>query len=92
MSDPRHRRARSQGQGWLQEPGSLATKRFHPDEKSWSQDPMVFVDSGRPLSGQPPLLKSRDHLHRDQAVELWGTLLKRGWQVVSPQWGADLEV
>ncbi|MBM5792029.1 MAG: DUF1651 domain-containing protein [Cyanobacteria bacterium M_surface_10_m1_298] len=92
MREPVVRRPGPQGQGWLQEPRSLATKRFHPDQKSWAQDPMVFVDSGRPLPGQPPLLKSRCYLHRDQAVELWGALLKGGWQVVSPQWGADLEL
>ncbi|MGA1083975.1 MAG: DUF1651 domain-containing protein [Vulcanococcus sp.] len=80
------------GHGWLQDPATLTTKRFHRDEKSWAQDPMVFVDSGRPLPAQPPLLQSRDHLHRDQAVELWRTLLSRGWTPVAPQWGQDIEV
>ena len=46
--------------------------RFHRDEKSWSRDPMVFVDMGRAMpDGSPALLKSRRHLHKDQAEEFW---------------------
>jgi len=28
---------------------------------------MYFVDSGRPLTGAPPLLKTRRHIRRDAA-------------------------
>ena len=31
--------------GWIQDPRTSETKRFHPDEKA-AQDPRVFVDSG----------------------------------------------
>ena len=36
---------------------------------------MYFVDSGRPLPGAPPLLKTRSHLHLKQARDLW-------WKIV----------
>ena len=79
-------------QGWIQDPKSKQAKRFHRDEKSWSQDPMVFVDTGVPIPGQPPLLKTRVHLHRDVAVKLWQDLLKVGWIPVEALWGADQEL
>jgi hypothetical protein len=78
-------------QGWLQNPRTTETRRFHRDERSWSQDPMVFVDSGRPLPGQPALLQSRRYLPRDAAATLWQALLKAGWRPVAPQWGEDAE-
>ena len=34
-----------------QDPRTSETKRFHPDEKSWHQDPRVFVDSGDLFQG-----------------------------------------
>ena len=65
--------------GWIQDPRTSETKRFHPDEKSWHQDPRVFVDSGRPVPGEAPLLKTRVHLRRDTA-ELLGKSGARGWR------------
>jgi len=32
---------------------------------------MYFVDSGRPLTGAPPLLKTRRHIRRDAAKKFW---------------------
>lgn len=62
--------------------------RFHRDEKSWMRDPMVFVDQGRGMpDGSPALLKSRRHLHRDQAREVWVDLLRRGYRRVPAVWG-----
>ena len=71
---------------------STATKRFHRDEKSWHREPYVFVDSGRPIPGQPALLKTRDYLHLREATVEWKRLRLEGWTSVKPQWGAELEV
>jgi len=54
-------------QAWIQDPKTANTAGFHWDPKSWSADPMYFVDSGRPLTGAPPLLKTRRHTRRDAA-------------------------
>jgi len=79
-------------QGWIQDPRTSETKRFHADEKNWRQDPRVFVDSGRPVPGEAPLLKTRVHLRRDTAELLWRELLRVGWRTCSPQWGTDVDV
>ena len=55
---------------WIQDPKTANTARFHCDPKSWSGDPMYFVDSGHPLTGAPPLLKTRRHMHRNDARKL----------------------
>ena len=52
---------------------------------------MYFVDSGRPLTGAPPLLKTRRHMRRDTARKLWLKLQEQGWRQVQPQWGAEEE-
>ena len=78
-------------QGWIQDPKTRQTKRFYRDEKSWSQDPMVFVDTGVPIPGQAPLLKTRVRLHKDVA-KLWRDLLKVGWKPVQALGGADQDV
>jgi len=79
-------------QAWIQDPKATNTARFHWDPKSWSADPMYFVDSGRPLTGAPPLLKTRRHMRRDAARKLWRKLQDQGCRQVQPQWGADMEV
>ena len=58
-------------QAWIQDPKTTNTMRFHFDPKSWSAHPMYFVDLGRPLPGAPPLLKTRSHMRRNEARELW---------------------
>jgi len=50
------------------------------------------VDSGRPLTGAPPLLKTRRHMRRDAARKLWRKLQEQGWRQVKAQWGADVDV
>ena len=48
------------GEGWLRNPKDGWTYRFQRDEKSWLQDPFVFVDKGRAMpDGSPALLKTR---------------------------------
>ena len=60
------------------------TYRFHRDERSLTRDPKVFVDMGRPMpDGSPALLKTRQHLRREEAEVLWRNLLRSGFQKVS---------
>jgi hypothetical protein len=79
-------------QAWIQDPRTANTARFHLDPKSWYDDPMYFVDAGRPLPGAPPLLKTRSHMRRNDARKLWRKLQGQGWKQVEPQWGADVDV
>jgi hypothetical protein len=79
-------------EGWLLNPKDGWTYRFHRDERSWVQDPMVFVDKGRGMrDGSPALLKSREHLHKDQAEKMWKELVQGGWQRVPAVWGLNAE-
>ena len=80
-----------QKQAWIRDPKTANTARFHLDPKSWSANPMFFVDSGRPLPGAPPLLKTRSHLHLKQARELWRKLQRQGWRRVAPKWGFEVD-
>ena len=81
-----------QKNGWLQDPKTKNTKRFHRDERSWCSYPKVFIDSGRPLSNEHALLKSRMYVNMSEAKEEWEKLQTEGWLKVSPQWGSDLDV
>ena len=79
--------------GWLMTPGREKwTYRFHRDDKSWVRDPKVFVDMGRPMpDGSPALLKTRQHLRREDAEVLWKQLLSYGSKRVPAVWGPDAE-
>ena len=60
------------GDGWLMNPEDRWTYRFHRDDKAWVREPRVFVDMGRPMpDGSPALLKTRQHLRREQAEGMW---------------------
>ena len=79
-------------EGWLLHPETKWAYRFHRDEKSWIRDPMVFVDMGREMpQGEPPLLKTRERVHKDAAAKKWISLQKSGWKRVDPLWGASAE-
>ncbi len=55
-------------------------------------DPFVFVDKGRAMpDGSPALLKTRQHLRREQAGGMWGDLVRKRWKKVPAVWGADAE-
>jgi len=43
------------------------------------------------MTGEPPLLKTRRHMCRNDARKLWLALKKRCWRSVKPQWGADVD-
>jgi hypothetical protein len=72
--------------GWLQEPIGPNVLRFHrdPDRGYWTD--YIFVDKGEPISGQPPLLKTRERRDRKRATERWHALLKAGWKRIGAQW------
>ncbi len=80
------------GDGWIQDPRTINTKRFHRDEKSWMLYPKVFIDSGRPLSDQHALLQRRAYVSMEDAKNLWHKLRKAGWKRVEPQWGAEVDI
>ena len=44
------------------------------------------------LSREPPLLKTRSHMRRNDAREQWIRLKAQGWKQVDPQWGAEVDV
>jgi len=76
--------------GWLSDPETTWTYRFHRDDKAWVRDPKVFVDMGRPMpDGSPALLKTRRHLRREQAEGMWKDLVRQGWKQVPAAWGPD---
>ncbi|WP_255015337.1 DUF1651 domain-containing protein [Cyanobium sp. BA20m-p-22] len=37
-------------------------------------------------SGEPPLLKHRKQLSREQAINLWAQKRQEGWRASPPQW------
>jgi hypothetical protein len=51
----------------------------------WTQSLEVTLGEVMP-SGEPPLLKRRKELTREQAMKLWSQKLQQGWHVCSPQW------
>ncbi len=72
------------GDGWLCNAEQGWTCRFHRDDKSWVKDPKVFVDMGRPMpDGSPALLKTWQHLRREQAEGMWKERVNRGSQKVT---------
>ena len=80
------------GEGWLRNPKDGWTYRFQRDEKSWLQDPFVFVDKGRAMpDGSPALLKTRQYLRRKIAEEMWKDLVRKGWEKVPAMWCAEAE-
>ncbi len=81
-----------QKSGWIQDPKTKNTKRFHRDEQSWNRYPKVFIDSGQPLLNQPALLKSRRYVDMVDAKREWLQLKQKGWQIVKPQWGGNFDV
>ena len=59
-------------EGWLVDPGTNWVWRFHRDDKGWVRDPKVFMDRGMAMpDGQPPLLKERRHVPKEDAETIW---------------------
>ena len=51
----------------------------------WSQALEVTLGEVMP-SGEPPLLKRRKELTREQAIKLWTQKRQAGWKSCPPQW------
>ena len=80
-------------EGWLIEQETGAAARFHPDDNSYGREPKVFVDRGRWLGpNEVPLLKSRQHLRKEDATKIWKQLKTAGWRPCEPLWGANADV
>ena len=77
-------------EGWLVDPGTNWVWRFHRDDKAWVRDPKVFMDRGMPMpDGEPPLLKERRHVPKEDAETIWRNLKSMGWKRTEPLWGAS---
>ena len=60
---------------------------FYRDHKSWSRFPFIFVDKGRAMpKGAPALLKSRRHIPKYDAIQIWNQYRNEGWIIVLSQW------
>ena len=80
-------------EGWLVDPGTNWVWRFHRDDKAWVRDPKVFMDRGMPMpDGEPPLLKERRHVPKEDAETIWRNLKSMGWKRTEPLWGASLKI
>ena len=71
-------------EGWLSDGRQVL--HFQPCRYDrWSQ--VLEVTLGEVmLSGEPPLLKHRRELMRDEAIKLWGQKRQEGWRACPPQW------
>ncbi|MEB3276306.1 MAG: DUF1651 domain-containing protein [Cyanobacteriota bacterium] len=77
-------------QGWISDGRQVL--HFRPVRYSrWSQVLEVTLGEVMP-SGQPPLLKRRRELSREQAIRLWRQKRQQGWQPCPPQWSPPAPV
>ena len=65
-------------EGWLIDADDHWIWRLWRDESAWIRDPKVFLDRGRLLPGEEPLLKERSYLRKDAAEQLWRSLQTQG--------------
>ena len=80
-------------EGWLIDRDDCWIWRFWRDESAWVRDPKVFLDRGRLLPGEEPLLKERRYLRKNDAEQLWRSLQTQGWKPLKqPAWGSSAEV
>ena len=80
-------------EGWLIDADDHWIWRFWRDESAWIRDPKVFLDRGRLLPGEEPLLKERRYLRKDAAEQLWRSLQSQGWKPLKKAaWGASADV
>jgi hypothetical protein len=71
-------------EGWLSDGRQML--HFKPLRYNrWSQSLEVTFGEVMP-GGEPPLLKKRRELTREQAIKLWNQKQQLGWGVCSPQW------
>ena len=80
-------------EGWLIDSEGHWIWNFHRDQKSWINEPKVFIHKGRRTSDGPPLLKERRHLKKAEADHLWASLQTQGWKrLAAPAWGDAVEI
>jgi hypothetical protein len=80
----RQRPPLSPREGWLSDGRQVL--HFRPVRYSrFSQALEVTLGELMP-GGEPPLLKRRKELTREQAIRLWKQKRQAGWQACSPQW------
>jgi hypothetical protein len=71
-------------EGWLSDGRQvLHFKPLRYDR--WSQSLELTFGEVMP-AGEPPLLKSRKEITREEAIKLWAQKCKEGWQPCPPQW------
>jgi hypothetical protein len=71
-------------EGWISDGRQVL--HFRPRRYDrWSQSLEVTFGEVMP-GGEPPLLKKRRELTREQAIKLWAQKRQQGWQPCEPQW------
>ena len=71
-------------EGWLSDGRQVL--HFQPRRYDrWSQSLEVTFGELMP-GGEPPLLKHRSELMREEAIKLWGQKRQEGWRACPPQW------
>ena len=81
------------GEDWMIDRDGYWIWLFRHDQKSWINEPKVYIDRGRRMPEGPPLLKERRHLRKAEAEQLWASLQNQGWKrLASPAWGDALEL
>ena len=80
----RRRPPLSPQEGWLSDGRQVL--HFQPLRYDrWSQ--ALEITAGELMGGgEPPLLKRRQELTREQAMRLWMEKRRQGWRVCRPQW------
>ena len=79
----RQRPPLSPQEGWLSD--GRRVLHFKPLRYNrWSQS--LEVTHGELITGEPPLLKRREELQREEVIRLWVQNRQAGWRVCPPQW------
>ncbi|MFM8524393.1 MAG: DUF1651 domain-containing protein [Cyanobacteriota bacterium] len=84
VTDRHGRPPLSPQEGWLSDVRQVL--HFQPRRYDrWSQS--LEVTFGEVMTGgEPPLLKKRMELTREQAMKLWTQKRQQGWKACPPQW------
>jgi hypothetical protein len=83
-ADDRPRPPLSPREGWISDGRQVL--HFRPVRYSRFSQALVITAGELMLNGEPPLLKRREELTREQAITLWKQKRQAGWQACSPQW------
>ena len=69
---------------WLIEQETGAAARFHADDSSYVRDPRFSsIRAGTWGANEVPLLKSRQHLRKEEATKIWTQLKEQGGNLVN---------